>query len=391
TSLEASFCLLHTAEDFVKFPRFGVPKTCNASSGKGISLKIRGIICTKSLSLPCSQRRLMAFYVLIDVDSPDTPHQMPCADWGFQSIKSLEKKINKAKFSAANFALQNVTNSDSQIENQIAVVRIAHVQKSFNVIAYVCLTFPEPAMTQDQLYDFLALIQIADVAVNCPKYFRAFDQYKKGCLTFIDFILGCAALEMHTTHGNEAGEQRCRYIFRYYCKKHDFTISFGEFVTMIDDILTFKMTKETKGALEVQRAQLSRYHLSKNQEAYVPWPNASLEIFTSKVCAPFWLSKILRLVYCTTSHLHSHQAGVSLLPYDPLPPPMFSIGINTQEQYAAWANSLGVKETEDRASGQIWQISQTKSSLATKKGAEALKTKLATKPKSRTAQASANL
>lgn len=85
---------------------------------------------------------------------------------------------------------------------------------------------------------------------------RSFDERKDRRLNFVNFVLGCAALEPHTNHGSEPGELRCRYIFRYYCQKPDFNMAFGEFATMIDDVCSFKYPSANENMKEKERSLL---------------------------------------------------------------------------------------------------------------------------------------
>ncbi|CAF1212896.1 unnamed protein product [Rotaria magnacalcarata] len=67
-------------------------------------------------------------------------------------------------------------------------------------------------------------------------YFRAFDSTQRNYLTFLDYLLGLAALDPNTQHGGVPAEQRCRYIFRYYNINNNQRMTFEEFKLMIKDI-----------------------------------------------------------------------------------------------------------------------------------------------------------
>jgi hypothetical protein len=67
-------------------------------------------------------------------------------------------------------------------------------------------------------------------------YFRAFDSTQRNYLTFLDYLLGLAALDPNTQHGGIPAEQRCRYIFRYYNINNNQRMTFDEFKLMIKDI-----------------------------------------------------------------------------------------------------------------------------------------------------------
>jgi hypothetical protein len=67
-------------------------------------------------------------------------------------------------------------------------------------------------------------------------YFRAFDSTQRNYLTFLDYLLGLAALDPTTQHGGVPAEQRCRYIFRYYNINNNQRMTFDEFKLMIKDI-----------------------------------------------------------------------------------------------------------------------------------------------------------
>jgi hypothetical protein len=89
-------------------------------------------------------------------------------------------------------------------------------------------------------------------------YFRAFDSTQRNYLTFIDYLLGLAALDPNTQHGGVPAEQRCRYIFRYYNINNNQRMTFDEFKLLIKDIHKNKAQNLTGDALNDEALQMFR-------------------------------------------------------------------------------------------------------------------------------------
>jgi len=89
-------------------------------------------------------------------------------------------------------------------------------------------------------------------------YFRAFDSTQRNYLTFLDYLLGLAALDPNTQHGGVPAEQRCRYIFRYYNINNNQRMTFDEFKLMIKDIHKNKGQQLTGDALNDEASQMFR-------------------------------------------------------------------------------------------------------------------------------------
>ncbi|CAF1226969.1 unnamed protein product [Adineta steineri] len=89
-------------------------------------------------------------------------------------------------------------------------------------------------------------------------YFRAFDSTQRNYLTFLDYLLGLAALDPNTQHGGVPAEQRCRYIFRYYNINNNQRMTFDEFKIMIKDIHKNKGQNLIGDALNDEALQMFR-------------------------------------------------------------------------------------------------------------------------------------
>lgn len=250
----------------------------------GVDLCLKGIVCIKSTILPLDQKRLMAFYVLVDIEQTVLQNSSENVDLIWHSLKTLQKKFDQLLISFHDFEqIRKIDKNDTTVnyatvdyknlnliwtEKQIAE-SVNEAQNKLRLSArfdsaafelfkqaYIAFTFPEQSMSQDQFGKLMQTLKLHDAETNLHRYFRSFDQSKNNQLSFLDVVLGCAAMEMHTTHGNEPGEQRCRYIFRFYSQKPDSTMAFGEMVTMIDDIITLKMSNESKKTKDEYRASL---------------------------------------------------------------------------------------------------------------------------------------
>ena len=95
-------------------------------------------------------------------------------------------------------------------------------------------------------------------ATHLIDYFRAFDSTQRSYLTYLDYVLGLAALDPNTQHGGVPAEQRCRYIFRYYNASNTQRMSFDEFKLMIKDIHKSKGQNLTGDALQEEALQMFR-------------------------------------------------------------------------------------------------------------------------------------
>ncbi|CAF0863250.1 unnamed protein product [Rotaria sordida] len=89
-------------------------------------------------------------------------------------------------------------------------------------------------------------------------YFRAFDSTQRNYLTFLDYLLGLAALDPNTQHGGVPAEQRCRYIFRYYNINNNQRMTFDEFKLMIKDIHKNKGENLSNNILNDEALQMFR-------------------------------------------------------------------------------------------------------------------------------------
>ncbi|CAF0754187.1 unnamed protein product [Rotaria sordida] len=74
-------------------------------------------------------------------------------------------------------------------------------------------------------------------------YFRAFDAQKTSYLTYLDYLLGLAAMDPNTSHGGAPAELRCRYIFRFYNVKNSGSMSIEEFRDLHNDVQCLKAGK----------------------------------------------------------------------------------------------------------------------------------------------------
>lgn len=93
---------------------------------------------------------------------------------------------------------------------------------------------------------------------SMSNYFRAFDSTQRNYLTFLDYLLGLAALDPNTQHGGIPAEQRCRYIFRYYNLSNNQRMTFDEFKSMIKDIHKNKGPNLVGDALNEEALQMFR-------------------------------------------------------------------------------------------------------------------------------------
>ncbi|CAF1660615.1 unnamed protein product, partial [Adineta ricciae] len=89
-------------------------------------------------------------------------------------------------------------------------------------------------------------------------YFRAFDSTQRNYLTYVDYLLGLAALDPSTQHGGVPAEQRCRYIFRYYNLSNNQRMTFEEFKLMIKEIHKNKGQNLVGEALNEEALQMFR-------------------------------------------------------------------------------------------------------------------------------------
>ena len=92
-----------------------------------------------------------------------------------------------------------------------------------------------------QFQDFMLKLNWAQEKLS--DLFQAFKSKSgSGFISYPEFISGLAACEPGTPHGDSCGENRCRYIFKFYDKNHDGNLVFEEFTKMVKDI------REIRGA-----------------------------------------------------------------------------------------------------------------------------------------------
>ncbi len=90
--------------------------------------------------------------------------------------------------------------------------------------------------------------------------FRALDLSRRNHLSFHEFLLGLSAMDKNTTHGRDAGELRCGYIFRYYINSCNQSESSAAFLGLED------MKNLTKDVLKLKSLQVeeSKWRQSSN-------------------------------------------------------------------------------------------------------------------------------
>jgi len=78
-------------------------------------------------------------------------------------------------------------------------------------------------------------------------------------LTFSDLLTGLSACEPHTPHGDQAGEARCRIIFRYYSRGQAGRLTFNEFCAIVRDIRVAKGLSADSKDVEAEAAISAKY------------------------------------------------------------------------------------------------------------------------------------
>ncbi|KAK7083894.1 hypothetical protein SK128_026880 [Halocaridina rubra] len=79
--------------------------------------------------------------------------------------------------------------------------------------------------------------------------FRAIDRQRSGELSYKEFILGLAALDPLTSHGNKPAQIRCRYIFRFYNLEADDYMKPSEVKELVKDISLLQSLEVTSEAI----------------------------------------------------------------------------------------------------------------------------------------------
>ncbi|UJR23511.1 hypothetical protein I4U23_026508 [Adineta vaga] len=104
-------------------------------------------------------------------------------------------------------------------------------------------TFPSEYMS------FQSFSEVMDNKLNglektkIQAYFRAFDTQQNNYLTYMEYLLGLAAMDPNTSHGGTPAELRCRYIFRFYNIKNNGYMSIEEFRELHGDVQNLKAGK----------------------------------------------------------------------------------------------------------------------------------------------------
>ncbi|CAF3627087.1 unnamed protein product [Adineta steineri] len=169
------------------------------------------------------------------------------------------------------------TNNTTVIYEEIKIPQIETISKStYNNAAETLLLSAKFTLTiQEKLYeeyhhsvlpsDYLNFETFKNLILrkglessHVTDYFRAFDSTQRNYLTFLDYLLGLAALDPNTQHGGVPAEQRCRYIFRYYNINNNQRMTFDEFKIMIKDIHKNKGQNLIGDALNDEALQMFR-------------------------------------------------------------------------------------------------------------------------------------
>ncbi|UJR35455.1 hypothetical protein I4U23_028211 [Adineta vaga] len=149
----------------------------------------------------------------------------------------------------------STTKSTNVIFEEIKIPQIETISKSnhHNTAEILLSSAKFTTVIQEKLYeeyhqtvlpsDYLNFETFKDLLTrkgldssNLFNYFRAFDSTQRNYLTYLDYLLGLAALDPNTQHGGIPAEQRCRYIYRYYNTSNNQRMTFDEFKLMIKDI-----------------------------------------------------------------------------------------------------------------------------------------------------------
>lgn len=132
------------------------------------------------------------------------------------------------------------SDADEKVSLSISDQRLLYRQ-------FLNLTFPKLFMTLGQYVKLM--VTLGWNRATLKDLFRCFNTRRSGVggdslanfLSFSEVLCGLCALEPDTPHGDQAGEARCRYIFRFYKHNPSPKLTFDEFCAMVRDI------REAKG------------------------------------------------------------------------------------------------------------------------------------------------
>lgn len=127
-----------------------------------------------------------------------------------------------------------------KFEELVASARVSQVEilKMYGEFLEHC--YPSFMMT---LPAFGAFAEKHNIVGDTKSLFRAFCISKNGYLTFIEVLLGIAAMDPATSSGDIPAQLRCSYIFRYYDNDSDGLLDHEDIARMTVDI---KKTSDTR-------------------------------------------------------------------------------------------------------------------------------------------------
>ncbi|CAF0923874.1 unnamed protein product, partial [Didymodactylos carnosus] len=119
-------------------------------------------------------------------------------------------------------------------------------------------TFPSEYMSYQAFCEAMDNKILASDKHKLQRYFRAFDSQQKSYLTYLDYLLGLAAMDPNTSHGGAPAEQRCRYIFRFY-NTTDYKLQLTDFLNSVGQLkyrgtsVLFRLNSSVQDLLRVSK------------------------------------------------------------------------------------------------------------------------------------------
>ncbi|CAF2583062.1 unnamed protein product [Rotaria sp. Silwood2] len=129
-------------------------------------------------------------------------------------------------------------------------------------------TFPSEYMSLKSFTEAMDNKLSTTEKTKIQAYFRAFDSQKNSYLTYLDYLVGLAAMDPNTSHGGAPAELRCRYIFRFYSVKNSGCMSIEEFRDLHTDVQCLKSGKSTADAPSYNEVQsvFNSFNLQANNQ-----------------------------------------------------------------------------------------------------------------------------
>uniref|UniRef100_A0A914W8B9 Serine/threonine-protein phosphatase n=1 Tax=Plectus sambesii TaxID=2011161 RepID=A0A914W8B9_9BILA len=245
--------------------------------------KISGISKVAFSRLESAGKQYVTIFVVVQVPNDQFKSFMPDQEnWKWYMFSDISAMIASGKMTkcvldvlkcvengslAPLSAIEEEAFDGAEVAKQLQEKELSDVQKILVLEAhfgmkelvllyetFLSLVWPQTRMSFEKFCTFFDNVAFRS-GDNLKNLFRAFDYRCEKVLSFADFVVGLAVIQPGTPHGPKStGEQRTRYVFRYYCgesatSKRNACLSSEEFGAMLADVNRVKSTSKQRSPL----------------------------------------------------------------------------------------------------------------------------------------------